>query len=140
VLLDQPSPKLKAYRYETVIAEKFQALVTLGLANTRLKDFYDIWMLAQTFDFDGQELAQAIAATFARRKTEIPTEPPDGLTAAFAGDPMKRQQWAAFVEEVAVNPGDLGDIIAALSVFLLPHAGRARKLQAKHPYRQSRSR
>jgi predicted nucleotidyltransferase component of viral defense system len=131
VLLDQPAPKLRAYRYETVIAEKFQALVALGLANTRLKDFYDIWMLAQTFDFEGGRLAQAIAATFARRNTEIPTERPDGLTAAFANDPTKRQQWAAFVEEIAENPGDLSDVVDSLSLFLMPHAEKARKLQAK---------
>jgi hypothetical protein len=76
-------------------------------------------------------LAQAIAATFARRKTEIPTEPPDGLTSTFANDPTKRQQWAAFVGEVAVNPGGLGDVADVLSLFLLPHAEKARKLQAK---------
>src|SRR6267142_1196522 len=67
VLLDQPAPNLRAYPYETVIAEKFQAMVALGLANSRLKDFYDIWILAQTCDFKDDRLAQAIAATFARR-------------------------------------------------------------------------
>jgi predicted nucleotidyltransferase component of viral defense system len=76
VLLDQPAPNLRAYSYETVIAEKFQAMVALGLANTRLKDFYDIWMLAQAYEFNDDRLAQAIAATFARRKTIIPTERP----------------------------------------------------------------
>jgi predicted nucleotidyltransferase component of viral defense system len=78
-LLDQPAPNLRAYPYETVIAEKFQAMVVLGLANTRLKDFYDIWLLAQTYDFKDDRLARAIAATFVRRKTEIPTERPTGL-------------------------------------------------------------
>ena len=131
VLLDQPAPKLRAYSYETVIAEKFQAIVALGLANTLLKDFYDVWMLAQTLGFKDDRLAQAIAATFARRTTEIPTEPPDGLTAAFANDPTKRQQWTAFVEQVTANPGDLGDVVDALSLFLLPHARKARELQAK---------
>jgi hypothetical protein len=69
VLLDQPAPRLRAYPYETVIAEKFQAMVVLGRANTRMKDFYDIWLLAQSYAFDGDRLARAIAATFARRKT-----------------------------------------------------------------------
>jgi predicted nucleotidyltransferase component of viral defense system len=128
VLLGQPAPNLKAYPYETVIAEKFQALVVLGLANTRLKDFYDIWILAQTYDFEDDRLARAIAATFARRQTEIPTERPDGLTPAFASDPTKRQQWAAFVEEVTVNPGDLIRVVDALASFLLPHAEKARNL------------
>lgn len=120
VLLDQPAPNLKAYPPETVIAEKFQAMVALGLANSRLKDFYDIWTLAQTFDFKDARLAQAIAATFARRKTEIPTERPDGLTTAFANDRAKQQQWTAFVEEVAINPGSLTDVVEALSNYVMP--------------------
>ena len=131
VLLDQPAPNLRAYPYETVIAEKFQAMVALGLANSRLKDFYDIWILAQTYAFKDDRLARAIAATFARRKTEIPTERPDGLTLAFASDPTKQQQWNGFVEEVAVNPGPLVDVVEALAAFLLPHAEKARNLHAK---------
>jgi predicted nucleotidyltransferase component of viral defense system len=131
VLLDQPAPNLRAYPYETVIAEKFQAMVALGLANSRLKDFYDIWILAQTCDFKDGRLAQAIAATFARRKTEIPTERPDGLTLAFASDPTKQQQWNGFVEEVAVNPGPLVDVVEALAAFLLPHAEKVRNLHTK---------
>jgi len=127
VLLDQPAPNLRAYPYETVIAEKFQAMVALGLANSRLKDFYDIWILAQTYEFKDDRLARAIAATFARRKTDIPTERPDGLTPAFASDLTKQQQWAAFVEEVAVNPGTLLEIIEDLSAFLMPHAEAARR-------------
>jgi predicted nucleotidyltransferase component of viral defense system len=71
VLLDQPAPNLRAYPYETVIAEKFQAMVALGLANSRLKDFYDIWILAQTYDFKDDRLAKAIAATFARRSPDV---------------------------------------------------------------------
>jgi predicted nucleotidyltransferase component of viral defense system len=129
VLLDQPAPNLKAYPPETVIAEKFQAMVALGLANTRLKDFYDIWILARTYDFKDDRLAQAIAATFARRKTEIPTERPDGLTSAFASDPTKQQQWTAFVEEVAVNPGSLADVVEILATFLMAHAEKANNLK-----------
>jgi predicted nucleotidyltransferase component of viral defense system len=127
VLLDQPAPTLRAYPYETVIAEKFQAMVALGLANSRLKDFYDIWILAQTYEFKDDRLAQAIAATFARRKTEIPTERPDGLTPAFAADPTKQQQWTAFVCEVVVNPGTLVEVIEDVSAFLMPHAAAARR-------------
>jgi predicted nucleotidyltransferase component of viral defense system len=131
VLLDQPAPNLRAYPYETVIAEKFQAMVALGLANSRLKDFYDIWILAQTYPFKDDRLAQAVSATFARRKTEIPTERPDGLTPAFASDPTKQRQWAAFVEEVAVNPGPLADVVETLASFLLPHAEKARRLSGR---------
>ena len=137
VLLDQPAPNLRAYPPETVIAEKFQAMVALGLANSRLKDFYDIWILAQTFDFKDTRLAQAIAATFARRKTEIPTEPPDGLTAAFANDSAKQQQWKAFVADLGVDPGDLGDVVKALEKFLMFHAEKAREKPAKGERKQS---
>ena len=131
VLLDQPAPNLRAYPYETVIAEKFQAMVTLGLANSRLKDFYDIWILAQTYVFKDDRLARAIAATFARRKTEIPSERPDGLTSAFTNDRAKQQQWTAFVEEVAINPGPLLGVVETLSSFLMSHAEKARNLDAK---------
>jgi predicted nucleotidyltransferase component of viral defense system len=131
VLLDQPAPRLRAYSYETVIAEKFQAMVTLGRANSRLKDFYDIWILAQSYDFDGDRLARAIVATFARRTTEIPAEPPDALTPAFAADKTKQQQWAAFLVDVAATPGTLAEVIEDLTAFLMPQAAEARKRQKR---------
>jgi predicted nucleotidyltransferase component of viral defense system len=127
-LLDQPAPKLRAYPPETVIAEKFQAMVYLGLANTRVKDFYDIWVLARTYKFKDDRLARAINATFNRRKTAIPTQRPDALTAAFADDPTKIQQWTAFIQDVAIDPGSLGDVVEALATFLMPHAQRAGQL------------
>jgi predicted nucleotidyltransferase component of viral defense system len=130
-LLDQPAPQLRAYPPETVIAEKFEAMVTLGLANSRLKDFYDIWVLAQSHKFVEDRLARAIAATFTRRKTAIPAERPDGLTAAFANDATKQQQWTAFLEDVAINPGGLPDTIEALASFLMPHAEKANDLTAR---------
>jgi predicted nucleotidyltransferase component of viral defense system len=89
VLLDLPAPKLRAYARETVVAEKFQAMVVLGRANSRMKDFYDIWILSRTFPFAGDRLVRAIAATFARRRTEIPISVPDALTWDFGGDPGK---------------------------------------------------
>ena len=89
VLLDFPAPHLRAYARETVIAEKFQAMVMLGRANSRMKDLYDIWVLSRTYEFKDDKLARAIAATFKRRKSEIPTELPDALTSAFAADPPR---------------------------------------------------
>ena len=74
-MLDLPAPRLRAYARETVIAEKFQAMVALGRANSRMKDFYDIWLLSQSFPFDDDRQARAIAATFERRETEIPVSP-----------------------------------------------------------------
>jgi predicted nucleotidyltransferase component of viral defense system len=131
VLLDQLAPRLRAYPYETVVAEKFQAMVVLGRANSRMKDFYDIWILAQSYTFDGDRLPRAIAATFARRKTEVPSECPDALTLAFANDASKQGQWAAFLEDVAINPGSLPKVIEELAKFLMPHASQARKLPSE---------
>jgi predicted nucleotidyltransferase component of viral defense system len=128
-LLDQPAPKLRAYPPETVIAEKFQAMVHLGLANTRLKDFYDIWGLSRTYEFKDDRLPRAIRATFDRRKTQIPTERPDALSEAFANDPTKIQQWTAFIRDVAIDPGPLNGVVETLAAFLMPHAEKARNLK-----------
>lgn len=124
-LLDLPAPRLRTYARETVIAEKFQAMVDLGRANTRLKDFYDIWVLSRLFAFDDDRLARALAATFARRGTALPTEAPDALTPGFSGDPEKQAQWRAFIENVAEDPGGLDDVVAALAAFIMPHARSA---------------
>jgi len=129
VLLDQPAPHLKAYARETVIAEKFQAMIVLGLANTRYKDFYDLWMLSRAYSFEDDRLARAIRATFERRRTAIPTVLPDAFTAAFAGDLQKRQQWASYVADLGSPDLDLSQIISDLAAFLMPHAGQARGLR-----------
>jgi predicted nucleotidyltransferase component of viral defense system len=121
-MLDLPAPRLRAYARETVIAEKFQAMVALGRANSRMKDFYDIWLLSQSFPFDDDRLARAIAATFVRRGTEIPAELPDALTPAFAADEQKQRQWNAFLENVALRPGSLADVIDGVARFIMPHA------------------
>jgi predicted nucleotidyltransferase component of viral defense system len=126
VLLDLPAPRLKAYARETVIAEKFQAMVMLGRANSRMKDYYDIWVLSRTHEFADDRLARAIAATFARRQTEIPVEPPQALSVAFAADPIKLRQWDAFAIDIATQPEPLGQVIDDLVAFLMPHAARAR--------------
>lgn len=127
-LLDQPAPKLRAYARETVIAEKFQAMVSLGRANSRMKDFYDIWLLATSFPFEDDRLARAIKATFERRETEIPDQLPDGLTRDFGEDPAKIQQWAAFKRDLGADPGSLVDVCATLAAFLGPRAEAARAL------------
>lgn len=131
VLLDQPPPKLRAYPRESVIAEKFHAMVLLGRANSRMKDFYDVWVLSQTYEFDGDALAKALAATFARRKTEIPNERPDALTKAFAEDAAKIQLWASFVELLEAEPGPLTKVVEDLAAFLMPRAETARKIAGR---------
>lgn len=130
VLLDNPIPHLRAYSRETVIAEKFQAMVMLGRANSRMKDFYDVWALARATAFDNGRLAAAIAATFKRRRTEIPVDAPDALTADFANDPDKQQQWAAFVRGVGEEMPSLAETIAQLAEFLMPIAAIARERRA----------
>ncbi|MGH7943619.1 MAG: nucleotidyl transferase AbiEii/AbiGii toxin family protein [Opitutaceae bacterium] len=74
-LLDFPAPRVRTYPVYTVVAEKFEAMVKLGTANTRMKDFHDVWFLAHRFEFDGPTLRKAIEATFARRKTILPPPP-----------------------------------------------------------------
>jgi predicted nucleotidyltransferase component of viral defense system len=128
ILLDPPAPRLRVYRRETVIAEKFQAMVMLGRANSRMKDFYDIWMLARSKDFAGDSLPRAIRATFERRRTAIPAERPDALTRAFAEDPVKEQQWSSFVQDVAVQPGPLEQVVDDLAAFLMPQSAAALSL------------
>jgi predicted nucleotidyltransferase component of viral defense system len=129
VLLDLPAPRLRAYARETVIAEKFQAMVALGRANSRMKDFYDIWVLSRSFSFEGDRLARAIAATFARRETAIPAERPEALTPAFADDGQKQQQWRAFTEDLSQTPGRLAEVVEDIAAFLMPHAAMAAKRQ-----------
>lgn len=125
VLLDLPAPTLRAYPPETVIAEKFQAMVMLGRANRRMKDFYDIWVLSRSQQIADDRLARAIRATFGRRSTLVPTSPPDCLTQAFATDATKEQQWSSFVRDVATQPGLLTIVVADLEAFLMPHATKA---------------
>jgi hypothetical protein len=126
--LDFPAPQLRAYARETVIAEKFQAMVHLGRANSRMKHYYDIWLLSRSHEFTGDRIARAIAATFARRRTTIPAEPPDGLKRAFAGDPIKLQQWASFMSDIAAQASPFPEVVEDLAAFLMPHAVAALRL------------
>jgi predicted nucleotidyltransferase component of viral defense system len=128
-LLDLPAARLRAYAPETVVAEKFQAMIALGRANSRMKDFYDIWILTRTFDFAEERLARAIASTFARRQTAVPAELPDALTTAFAQDPLKRRQWAAFVTHLDDVPKELQNVTSELTAFLMNAAAAARALK-----------
>ena len=117
-----PAPSLKTYPPETVIAEKFQAMVALGIANSRMKDFYDIWYLCQNFRFEGVTLSRAIKATFDRRRTPLPIESPLALTAEFSEDASKQAQWKAFIRKGKLKTSEetLVDIIAILQNFLMP--------------------
>lgn len=143
-LLPMTAPKLRAYRRETVIAEKLHAMVDLGIANSRMKDFFDIWFLSQNFDFEGAVLADAIKATFEKRGTTLPTEMPLALTKAFSKDDAKQKQWKAFSSRLATgsSAAPLTDILAVISPFLWPplealHAGASfgRTWKPRGPWR-----
>jgi hypothetical protein len=118
VILDFPAPRLRAYPRETVVAEKVEAMVQLGMANSRMKDFYDVALLARTFDFEGELLTRAMVATFERRKTAVPNVPPVAFTEAFATDPTKRVQWSGFVRKAGVGQGaSLLETVASVRGF-----------------------
>jgi predicted nucleotidyltransferase component of viral defense system len=125
VLLDMPSPHLRAYPLETVIAEKFHAMVVLGRANSRMKDYYDVWMLMESFGLEPQRMRRAIEATFARRRTEIPTPVPDGLSDAFAADAGKQRQWDALARTLSGRVPNLDRVVRELRerllVFIAPN-------------------
>ena len=124
VLLDQPTPTLYAYPRETVAAEKFEAIVALDLANSRMKDFYDLLAMSRLFSFDGMTLAAAIQATFERRTTAIPHERPPPLTRAFSEDPQKLRQWRSFLarDPLLIDEPDLDTVICDIGDFIMPAA------------------
>lgn len=120
-ILDFPAPRLRGYRRETVIAEKLHAMVFLGALNSRMKDFYDVWLLATTFEFDGATLAEAIKATFAARATDIDIAPL-ALSDEFLVAPNTRANWAAFARrlQLAGAASDMREIVKIIRVFLRP--------------------
>jgi len=120
-LLDFPRPSILVYPWETMIAEKFQAIIELGMDNSRMKDYFDIHYLSKTQSFDGPVLARAIHAAFARRKTPLPEDSPVGLLPAFGEDTVRRTQWRAFARRLHVEDTlSLNEIVARLRAFLLP--------------------
>ncbi len=127
-LLDLPRPRLRAYRPETAIAEKLHAMVTLGAANSRMRDFFDIHALATRGTFEGAVLARALRATFERRGTPIPLETPLALTPAFAAIDGKEAQWVAYIRKNSIRsaPDSLGHVIPIVENFLGPVMAAAR--------------
>jgi hypothetical protein len=123
-ILDLPAPEVLAYPRYTVVSEKFQAMVMLGIANSRMKDFYDIWELARRFEFDGLLLTQSIRATFEQRRTALPAELPLALTDSFSQDRDKMTQWAAFVRKnrLMAEKVSLQEVTVFLMGFLMPPA------------------
>lgn len=120
-LLDFPAPELSAYPVQTVVAEKFHAMAVLGMQNSRMKDFYDLWALSRRFEFDGEILSDAIAATFARRKSPLPDAVPLALSAEFSDSQPKKTQWQAFIRRNRL-PAQLTlvEVIAEIHRFVMP--------------------
>jgi predicted nucleotidyltransferase component of viral defense system len=122
-LLDMERPSIRTYPPAQVIAEKFQAMVALGLANGRMKDFYDLWAIPKALPIDDQALDTAIAATFERR-TPVPKERPSGLSAAMAEDAAAQQRWRAYVESLELPVPDFTDVLEDIWALLAPSCVR----------------
>lgn len=122
-LLDFPPPRLKGYTMESTIAEKFQVMVRLGVLNSRMKDFYDIWMLSKAYGFEGRILAEAVKKTFETRRTPLMAEP-TVFESSFAKSAEKQVQWAAFIGKAKLNdaPENFSEVAAAVALFLKPLA------------------
>lgn len=117
-LLDLPRPRLRAYPRETVIAEKLHAMEFLGLRNSRMKDYFDIYALLREGKTDSARLARAIAATFARRRTGLPQDMPQGLSGEFASDSTKQTQWRQFLSKNRLEAPALDEVIAEIRAFI----------------------
>jgi hypothetical protein len=120
-LLEQPAPQLAAYNMETVIAEKTEAIVNLGLTNTRIKDYFDLLALSRNFAFTGSDLVSSLSATFRTRDTPIPADVPPGLTDGFATDPISLARWHSFLRRNGLTSDlDWPEAVAAVRRFVLP--------------------
>jgi hypothetical protein len=122
-ILDLPAPRLRGYTRESVIAEKFHTMVLRGLLDSRMRDFFDVWVLSRQFDFEGKVLAAAVRETFARRGLEIEPRPVT-LTDEFAADGTKATQWRGFLRKgrLEAAPVNLAEVVAGIAEFLGPVA------------------
>jgi hypothetical protein len=120
-MLDFPAPRLLCCSRESAIAEKFEAMVKLGALNSRMKDFYDIWLLSRQFDFDGAKLTEAVRLTFEQRGTTMPASV-EAFEDTFIH--VKQIQWAAFRQRLQQDhvPESFYDIVSSLREFLTPRA------------------
>jgi len=127
LLDDLPPPRLRVYPRAAVVAEKLEAIVSLGMANSRMKDYFDLRALAREGALDAPRLAQAIAATFARRGTALPANVPLGLSDEFAADPTKRAQWQGFLNRNRLTAPALDEVVAEVREFLAEPLRLARR-------------
>jgi len=118
-----PSANIRAYPPATVMAEKLQAVVTLGLANSRMKDYYDLWAIPNAMVIDSAELDAAILATFERRNTAIPHEAPIGLSNEFVSDVQKSQQWGAYAASIDLDGLTLETVVETIWSYVVCRSG-----------------
>ncbi|HQR21782.1 MAG TPA: nucleotidyl transferase AbiEii/AbiGii toxin family protein [Burkholderiaceae bacterium] len=128
ILDGMAAPRLRVYPRETVVAEKLEAIANLGMANSRMKDYFDLRALLREDVLDQVALAESIAATFRRRGTSLPPGLPIGLTAEFGGDELKRKQWAAFLKKNRLEGPVLDDVVVELAAGLSGPLSRALKI------------
>lgn len=125
---DFPAPQLGTYPIYSVIAEKLHAIALLGMANSRMKDYLDLWVMLDREKLDPALLATAISATFSRRGTDVPSYLPIGLTGEFAGDPTRQSIWRAFLLKNELSPKPLADIVGGIAAMLHDPLCHARRL------------
>jgi hypothetical protein len=120
-MLDQEPANVLAYTRESVVAEKLEIIVQLGLVNSRMKDYFDLRALATTFRFDGSVLVDAVSRTFERRRTQVPVKVPVGLSDDFAADPAAVAQWTAFQRRIGrADDGSLAGCVRDVERFAVP--------------------
>jgi predicted nucleotidyltransferase component of viral defense system len=128
-MLNEPIANLRAYPPETVISEKFQAIVALGLANGRMKDYYDLWALPSVLTIEPAALDSAIFATFEHRETGVPTLVPQGLAQTFFDDPQKKQQWVTYAASIGLDGVSLEHVVSSIWAYLGPSCERLNRVR-----------
>lgn len=135
VMLEQPAPHLMSYNRETAIAEKLEAIVSLGELNSRMKDFFDVWLLARNYELEGAVLTRAITGTFRRRQTPVEATPVC-FSNTFAHNPAKAAQWKAFVRNARLSnvPAEFAEVVAIVAGLAGPVL---RAVATRQPFRQT---
>lgn len=123
-LLGMEMPRIRTYPPATVVAEKFQAMVALGVANGRMKDYFDLWAIARAVPVSDGELDAAIRATFERRRTAVPSERPPGLSKALSADEVKQRQWRAYAQSIDLPDLSLEEVVDAAWALVGPACSR----------------
>ena len=120
-ILNFPAPHLQGYTFESVVAEKFEAMIKLGILNSRMKDFYDIWLMARQMNFEGKKLATAIKATFENRETQLPTNAPLFAEEIYNEKSGSAAMWKAFLrkKQIQIAPDSLEEVAGSIEAFLL---------------------